>query len=119
MLNFGESRLSTGQSALGGDLYSLRLCDRLPPMTDRRVLESMIRDQGLTTKVPSSSQDLTSIRDEYVLQWMGEDAMNGLCLHPPGVQSYVCRYVRMIRELMAFCPDFPDCAGVPPHKNPS
>ena len=68
---------------------------------DRSVLERMIRDQGRTTKVSLSSQDLTSILDKYVLQWMGEDAIDGLCFHPPGEQSSVYFDVPMIRELIA------------------
>ena len=68
VLNLDESGLWTGQSALRGELCTLLLCDRLYPMPDRSVLESMIRDQGRTTKVSLSSPDLTSIRDKYVLQ---------------------------------------------------
>ena len=54
---------------------------------DPRVLDSMIHDQGRSTQVSSSSQDLTSILDKYVPKWMGEDAFDGLCFHSPWVQS--------------------------------
>ena len=40
--------------------------------------------------VSLTSQDLTSILDKYVQEWMGKDAIDGLSFHPPGVQSYVC-----------------------------
>ena len=50
----------------------------------------MIRDQGRTTQVSSSSWNLTSILDNYVPEWMGEDAFDDLCFHPPWVQSFVC-----------------------------
>ena len=89
MLNF-DPGLWTGPSALRGELCTLRLCDRLSPMTDRSVLESMIRDQGQTTNVSFPCQDLTSVLDKYVPEWMGKDAVDGLCFHPPRVQSYLC-----------------------------
>ena len=53
---------------------------------DPRVLDSMIHDQGRSTQVSSSSLDLTSILDKYVLKWMGEDAVDGLCFHSPRAQ---------------------------------
>ena len=37
----------------------------------------------------SSSQDLTSILDKYAPEWIGEDAVDGLCFHSPWVQSHV------------------------------
>ena len=52
-------------------------------MTDRTVLESMIRDQGRTTMVSLSSQDLTSILVKYVPEWVGEYALYGLRFHLP------------------------------------
>ena len=55
---------------------------------DPRVLDSMIHDQGRSTPVSSSSLDLTSILDKYVLKWMEEDAVDGLCFYSPWVQSY-------------------------------
>ena len=57
---------------------------------DRCAFECMFRDQCQTTKVSFSSQNFTSILDKYVPEWMGEDAINGLCFHPPRVQSYAC-----------------------------
>ena len=54
---------------------------------DRSVLESVIRDQGRTTRVSSSSQDLSSILNKYVLQWMGEDAIDSLCFHSRGYRA--------------------------------
>ena len=32
---------------------------------------------------------------QYVLQWMGEDAFDDLCFHPPWVQSFVCFALQM------------------------
>ena len=40
---------------------------------NRANLERMIRDQGRSTQVSSSSQNLASILDRYVPEWMGED----------------------------------------------
>ena len=57
---------------------------------DSANLERVIRDQGRTTQVVLSSQDLTSI-----LQWTGEDAFDGLCFHPQGEQNNVCFDVPM------------------------
>ena len=57
---------------------------------DRCAFECVFRDQGQTTKVSFSSQNLISILDKYVPEWMGEDAIDGLCFHPPKVQSYAC-----------------------------
>ena len=49
------------------------------------ILERM----GVDQQASSSTQDLTCI-----LQWMGEDALNGHCPHPPGERSIVCLCVR-------------------------
>ena len=57
---------------------------------NRANLERMIRDQGRSTQVSSSSQNLASILDRYVPEWMGEDAVDGFCFHSPRVQSHVC-----------------------------
>ena len=78
---------------------------------DRCALECIIRDQGQTTEVSFSSQNLTSILDKYVLEWMGEDAIDGLCFHPPKVQSYACfdlpmnrvGFPRLSRMIFAEC----------------
>ena len=45
----------------------------------------MVRDPGRSTQ-----QDLTSILDKYVPEWMGKDPIDGLCFYPLWVQSYVC-----------------------------
>ena len=50
----------------------------------------MIRDQGRSTQVSSSSQILTSIFDKYVPERMGEDVLDGLCFHPPWTTTDVC-----------------------------
>ena len=55
----------------------------------RAIIEKMLRDPGRSTQTSSSSQDLTCIP-----QWMGEDAFDGHCSHPPGERSIVCLYVR-------------------------
>ena len=67
------------------------------PAADRSGFESMIRDQGQTTKVSFSSQVLSSFLDMYVPELLGEDAIDGLCFHPPGVQSNVCFNLPMDR----------------------
>ena len=48
----------------------------------------------------SPSSDLFFL-EKYVLPWMGEDAFDGLCIHPPREQSNVCFDAPMKRELMA------------------
>ena len=63
----------------------------------RCAFESMIRDQGQTTTVSFSSQNVTSILDIYVPEWMGEDAFDDLCLLPTKEHSIVCLDVPMIR----------------------
>ena len=55
----------------------------------RCAFKSMIRDQGQTNKVSLSPRVSTSFLDKYVPQLFGEDAIDGLCFHPPGVQSNV------------------------------
>ena len=83
---------------------------------DRTALERMIRDQGRTTKVPLSSQVLTSILDKYVQQWMGEDAIDGLCFYPPGEQSSLYFDVLMIRELIALVREQVGALGINPRR---
>ena len=83
VLNFDESGLWIGQSALRGELYTLRLCNRLSSML-------IVAPSSVCFVMSHFPQILTSILDKYVTEWMGEDAVDGLCFHLPKVQSYAC-----------------------------
>jgi len=99
--NFVESGLGPGKFTLRDGVVYIAALQQIIFNADSAILERVIRDQGRTTQVTLSSQDLTSILDKYVLHWMGGDAFDGICFHPPGEQSNVCFEVPMKRELMA------------------
>lgn len=61
---------------------------------DRVLLEQRkARDQSL------EKQDLLKVLDKYILHWMGGDAFDGECFHPPGEQRNVCFEVPLKHEL--------------------
>ena len=76
MLNFNESCLWSGQSALRGEFVSITGLQQITFTAGRTIVERMIRYQGRSTQASSSSQVSTSILDKYVPKWMGEDAVD-------------------------------------------
>ena len=77
------------ESGLGRIVYFTAL-QQIVFNTGRVIIERVVRDPNRSTQTSSSSQDLTSFLDKYVPEWMGKDALDGLCSHPPWATTDVC-----------------------------
>ena len=91
----------------------------------QQIIFNAILERTICAQCRSPQAPFTYNFDQYVLQWMGEDAFDVPCFHPP--ENNVRFDVPMTSELTAVCqgpvkvgtsPDFSDCAGIPSH-NPS
>ena len=90
----------SGAPALPSLVKSIQYCtQQIIFHACRAIIERMIRDPGrsIQTSSSSSSQDLTSILDKHVPEWIGKDAIDGLCFPPPWVHSYACLDLPMNR----------------------
>jgi hypothetical protein len=99
--SFLKSGLGHGKFTLRDGVVYIAALQQIITNADSAILERVIRDQGRATEESLSFADLTSILKKYVLHWMGGDAFDGRCFHPPGEQSNVCFDVPMKKELFA------------------
>ena len=92
----------------------------------QQIIFNAILERTICAQCRSPQAPFTCGFDQYVLQWMGNDAFDIPGFSPSLEQSNVRFDVPMTRELTAVFqgsvkvgtfPDCSDCTEVPPHKN--